>query len=159
MSWSTPDLCDEYGDVVAVVPGQYQNFGGAESCCGEIVTVRCFEDNSRVKEQLAEPGDGRVLVVDGGASLRCALIGDLIAAGAVDKGWSGVVIRGACRDVPVLRTLDLAVYTLGSCPRRSTRKGAGELNVPIDLDGVLIKPGQWLFADATGLVVADRDLR
>ena len=157
MTFTTPDLCDEHEDVRVLEPG-LRDVGGREVFSGPVRTVSCFEDNSRVKEVLATPGEGAVLVVDGGGSLRCALLGDLIAAGAVENGWSGVVIAGAVRDVDVLRDLDLGVRALASVPRRSVRRGAGDLDVPVTVQGVEITSGDHLYADATGIVVSSRDL-
>ncbi len=162
MAFTTPDLCDEHGDdpeagLRVLEPG-LRGFGGREVFSGPVRTVSCLEDNSRVKELLAAPGEGHVLVVDGGGSLRCALLGDLIAAGAVENGWAGVVIRGAVRDVEILRTLELGILALDSVPLRSTRRGVGEVDVPVTIQGVRIEPGDHLYADATGAVVASRAL-
>ena len=151
---SLPDLCDAHGDALAVLELELAAFGGVERFSGPVRTVRCHEDNSRVKEVLATPGDGAVLVVDGGGSRRCALLGDLIAASAVDNGWAGVVIHGCVRDVEILRTFELGVRALQAHPRRSVRRGAGELDVPVRVGGVTIAPGAWLFADANGVAVA-----
>ncbi len=156
--WNTPDLCDEYPDQVRVLAPMYHNYGGRKSFFGEVETVKCFEDNSRVKEVLATPGNGKVLVVDGGGSLRKALIGDLIAAEAIKQGWAGIVIHGCCRDVHELQVMDFGVRALNAIPVKSTRKGVGELGVVIDLGGVEVSPGMWLFADETGIVISDRNL-
>ncbi|MFT4187790.1 MAG: ribonuclease E activity regulator RraA [Aeromicrobium sp.] len=153
MSWTTPDLYDELRDEARVLAAGFLDYGGREVFSGPVRTARCLEDNSRVKELLATPGDGAVLVVDGAGSLTCALLGDMIAAGAVEQGWAGVVIAGAVRDVEILRTLDLGVRALGSIPRPSTRQGRGEVDVPVTVGGVRIEPGDVLYADATGLLV------
>lgn len=150
--WTTPDLSDAYA-AAQILPPALGSYGGRERFEGPAVTVHCFEDNSRVKELLATPGRGRVLVVDGGGSLRHALLGDLIAAGALEQGWAGVVVNGAVRDVEVLRTLDLGVRALGSTPRRSVRRGVGEVDRPLDLDGAAVRSGDHVYADATGVVV------
>lgn len=156
---STPDLCDQHPNHARVVTGlQWRSFGGRSAFHGLIETVRCFEDNSRVKEALAEPGQGRVMVVDGGGSLRHALIGDLIAAGARDQGWAGVIIHGACRDVEVLAGIDIGLLALGSVPIKSVRRGEGERGVPVSFGGVRFAPGEHLYADANGIIVADRAL-
>jgi regulator of ribonuclease activity A len=152
--WNTPDLCDDHPNDVAVLSPMYHNYGGVERFFGEVETVKCFEDNSRVKEMLATPGNGRVLVVDGAASLRCALIGDMIAADAIRNGWVGIVIRGACRDVHDLKTMNFGVRALASVPVKSTRQGVGESSVIIDMEGVTVRPGMWLYADETGIVVS-----
>jgi regulator of ribonuclease activity A len=159
MSWSTPDLCDAHSENVRVVTGiAWRQFGGRQAFSGRVETVQCFEDNSRIKEQLAEPGNGKVLVVDGGGSLRHALIGDLIAAGAVENGWSGVIIHGACRDVDVLSGLDIGVLALGCVPIKSVRRGEGQLNGPVRFGGVTFHPGDHVYADNNGIIVADRAL-
>lgn len=155
----TPDLCDAHPDHVRVLAGlAWRHYGGKTSFGGEVETVRCFEDNSRVKERLAEVGHGKVLVVDGGGSLRHALIGDMIAARAAENGWQGVVIHGACRDVDVLNDIDFGVCTIGVVPIKSVRRGEGQLNEEIMIAGVVIRPGDFIYADANGVILADRDL-
>ena len=155
MSFVTCDLCDDHAEHVAVVTGlQWRSFGGRSRFSGEIQTVKCFEDNSRVKEHLATPGKGKVLVVDGGSSLRNALIGDLIAEKAVENGWEGVIIAGACRDVDALATLDIGIMTLGCVPIKSVRRGEGQLNIPVSIGGVIFEPGQFVYADNNGIVVS-----
>lgn len=153
MTFTTPDLCDDLGDAARVLADGFRDFGGREVFDGPVRTVRCLEDNSRVKELLATPGEGAVLVVDGSGSLAVALLGDMIAEGAVAQGWAGVVIAGAVRDVEVLRTLDLGVRALGSIPRRSDRQGRGEVDVPVTVGGVRVETGDHLYADATGILV------
>lgn len=158
-TWITPDLCDANPDEVRVVHGiQWQSYGGRRSFGGRLETVKCFEDNSRVKEHLASPGEGKVLVVDGGGSLRHALIGDMIAEKAVSTGWAGVIIFGACRDVDALADLDIGVFTLGCVPIKSVRNGEGQLNVPVQFGGVTFKPGNYVYADGNGVIVAGRAL-
>jgi regulator of ribonuclease activity A len=156
--WNTPDLCDDYADKVTVLPPLYQNFGGKLSFFGEVETVKCFEDNSRVKECLESPGKGRVLVVDGGGSLRHALIGDLIAASAIENGWQGIVIHGCCRDVHDLKKMDFGVRALNSIPIKSVRKGQGDAGIEIEMAGVSVTPGMWLYADETGIVLSHTQL-
>ncbi|GMA82349.1 putative 4-hydroxy-4-methyl-2-oxoglutarate aldolase [Shewanella glacialipiscicola] len=122
---------------------------------GEIVTVKCFEDNSKVKEVLAQNGQGKVLVVDGGGSCRQALLGDLIAQSALDNGWQGVIINGFVRDVMRIKTFNLGVYALGAIPIKTEKRDQGEINVPVDLGGVMVKPGMQLYADENGIAVSD----
>lgn len=153
MTFTTPDLSDELGDAARVLAAGFRDFGGREVFDGPVRTVRCLEDNSRVKELLATPGEGAVLVVDGGGSLTVALLGDMIAEGAVAQGWAGVVIDGAVRDVEILRTLELGVRALDSVPRRSDRQGRGEVDVPVTVGGVRVETGDHLYADATGILV------
>lgn len=155
---STPDLCDTHENDVAVLEPVFGNYGGRDAFGGEVVTVKCFEDNSLVKEQLATPGNGRVLVVDGGGSLRRALMGDMIAESAAKNGWSGVVIYGAIRDVDAIAELDLGVQALGAIPLKTEKRGIGDLNVPVRFAGVDISPGDYLYADNNGIIVAPDSL-
>ncbi|MDR1189097.1 MAG: ribonuclease E activity regulator RraA [Bifidobacteriaceae bacterium] len=150
---STPDLADRHPDTVQVLNAGFITFGGREAFGGPAQTVKCFEDNSKVKELASAPGEGRVLVVDGGSSLRRALLGDMIAAAAAQNGWAGFIIDGAVRDVEVLRTLDLGVKALGSIPVKTDKRDLGDVGLPVLVGGVVIKPGDQVFADATGIVV------
>jgi regulator of ribonuclease activity A len=158
MTISTPDLCDAHEGHIDVIELPFRNYGGQTAFSGEIVTVKCFEDNSRVKELLNTPGAGRVLVVDGGGSLRKALLGDMIAESAVKNGWSGVVVYGAIRDVDAIAASDLGVQALGSTPLKTERKGLGEVGLPLRLAGIVVKPGAFLYADNNGVIVADHSL-
>ena len=144
VSVSTADLWDERGDALQSCSVQLRHYGGRTAFSGAISTVRCHRDNALVKAALAEPGEGRVLVVDGGGSLESALMGDLIAASAVERGWAGVVIHGAVRDVAALRDLPLGALALGSNPRKSAKDGVGERDVPVAFGGVEFVPGQTL---------------
>ncbi len=128
-------------------------FGGLASCAGPIQTIRCHEDNVLLKRCVSEPGEGRVLVVDGGGSLRVALLGDMVAGLAAANGWAGVVINGGVRDVAVLRHLPLAIKALGSSPRRSAKTGEGEIGIPVEFGGVTFRPGARLVSDDDGVVV------
>ncbi|HQQ63712.1 MAG TPA: ribonuclease E activity regulator RraA [Pseudomonadales bacterium] len=155
---STPDLCDAHENDVMVLDCAFRNFGGNKAFGGMVVTVKCFEDNSLVKEQLGMPGDGRVLVVDGGGSLRRALLGDMIAESATRNGWSGVVIYGAVRDVDAIAALHLGVQALGSVPLKTEKRGIGDLNIPVRFGGVTIRPGYYLYADNNGVIVSEHAL-
>lgn len=156
-AWTTPDLCDQHPDVLVAEP-LFRHYGGHARFSGAIVTVRCFEDNSRVRELALAPGHGRVMVVDGQGSLRHALLGDQLAAQAVGNGWSGVLIHGGVRDVEILATLPLGVLALGACPRKTEKRGLGEVDVPVNFAGVAFVPGHWLYADGNGVLVAPRPL-
>lgn len=158
MSFVTCDLCDDHPELVRVCEPMFVNFGGRSAFGGQIVTVKCFEDNSRVKELLATPGEGRVLVVDGGGSLRCALLGDLIGESAVKQGWSGVIVYGCVRDVDALGELDLGVQALASIPLKSVRKGVGEVDLPVTFGGITFTPGEYVYADNNGVIVASKAL-
>ena len=155
---STPDLCDANEGAVRVLQPMLQNFGGISSFHGEVVTVKCFEDNSMVKEQAATPGKGRVMVVDGGGSRRHALLGDMIAANALENGWAGFVIYGSIRDVDVIAELELGVQALGAVPVKTEKRGIGDLNVPVRFGGVTFRPGDWVYADNNGVIVSDEAL-
>ncbi len=159
MEFATADLIDDFGAELQSCETQFTQYGGRPAFAGPVETIRCFRDNALLKRLLTEtPGEGRVLVVDGGGSLASALMGDLIAAGAVRQGWAGVVINGAVRDVATLRTLDLGAKALGSNPRKSAKDGLGESGVPVEFGGVQFRPGAWLYSDEDGIVVADRRL-
>ncbi|GAB2804413.1 ribonuclease E activity regulator RraA [Halomonas shantousis] len=149
----TPDICDAHPDVEALDP-IFVNLGGREAFCGPVRTVKCFEDNSKVKEAVAEPGEGAVLVVDAGGSLRCAMLGDMLAAQAADNGWSGVIMYGCVRDVDVLAETELGVQALGTHPRKSEKRGEGQRDIEVTFAGVTFVPGQWVYADNNGILVA-----
>ena len=149
---TTSDVYDAH-EAAQVCELQLRSFGGAASFEGAISTVRCFEDNVVLRRRLSEPGDGRVLVVDGGGSLRCALLGDNVAGLAVGSGWAGVVVNGCVRDVEQLGRLPLGIKALGACPRPSAKAGAGEVDVPVAFGGATFVPGARLWSDADGIVV------
>lgn len=158
MTFSTPDICDDFSDQLQVLEPLFREFGGKDKFSGEVVTIKCFEDNSLVKQTLGTAGHGKVLVVDGGGSLRCALLGDLLGAMAVENGWQGILVNGCVRDVEILKGMDLGVRAINSYPRKSTKRGEGQLNVSIRFAGVGFEPGQYLYADENGIVVAGHDL-
>ncbi len=158
MTFSTPDLCDAHPTLVRIVEPLFKNFGGRATFGGPLVTVKCFEDNSRIKECLAQPGGGRVLVVDGGGSLGCALLGDQLAAQALKNAWAGVIVNGCIRDVDALARMDLGVQALAATPLKSIRKGLGEIDVPVAFGGVTFRPGAYVYADNNGIVVSARRL-
>ncbi len=158
MHYLTPDLCDAYPDLIQVVEPMFSNFGGRDSFGGQIVTLKCFEDNSLVKEQIALDGKGKVLVVDGCGSLRCAMLGDMVAEQASKNGWEGLLIYGCVRDVDMLAQTDLGVQALASHPKKSEKRGIGELNVPVTFGGVTFKPGDYLYADNNGVIISPSPL-
>ena len=160
----TCDLLDDHPDkdlqvVIPSLDGKFfQSYGARKSFGGQVVTVKCFEDNSRVKELLATDGTGKVLVVDGGASMRCALMGDMIAESAVKHHWNGVIIYGCVRDVDAIAELDLGVHALAAIPQKSNRKGVGETDIQLSFGGVTIQSGDYIYADNNGIVVAKESL-
>jgi len=150
---ATADVCDEHESVVGTCTTQFRSFGGRPRFSGRAETVRCLEDNVLVRRTLSQPGGGRVLVVDGGGSLRTALMGDDMANLAATSGWAGVVVLGAVRDVTALGAIDLGLVALGANPRRSAKTGAGEVGGPVDLGGVVVSPGDLVHVDADGIAV------
>lgn len=162
MSFKTPDLCDQYesdlGKSLFVVAPMFQRYGARTAFCGEIVTLKLFEDNSLVREALGEPGKGKVLVVDGGGSLRCALVGDQLAILGQKNGWEGIVVYGCIRDSGDINTLDIGVRALNTHPQKSIKKGAGDKNIAVTFGGVTFQPGTWLYADEDGVLVAQKPL-
>ena len=155
---ATADLCDRFPDEVALAEPILRDFGGLRAFAGRIETVQVFEDNVLVRQALDRPGVGCVLVVDGGASLRCALLGDQIAQLAADHGWAGVVIHGAIRDSAQVARMPLGVRALGTCPLKSRKEGSGRRDVVLRFAGASFHPGHWVYADADGLLVAPREL-
>lgn len=149
----TADLVDEIGPDVRSCDLQFGQYGGRPMFAGEIVTVRCFQDNALLKSILGEPGEGRVLVIDGDASVHTALVGDIIAELGRSNGWAGLIVHGAVRDAATLRTLDIGIKALGTNPRKSTKTGAGERDVPVSFGGVTFTPGDIVHSDDDGIVV------
>lgn len=169
-SFSTCDLCDAHksaaGGYFRVLPPVFQHYGGRIKFAGPVITLKCFEDNSLVKAALDEPGFletalGRiacVLVVDGGASLRRALVGGNLAAAAARNGWAGVVVDGCIRDIAELAALPLGLRALASMPLPTDKRNQGERAVAVQIQGVWVRPGDWLYADEDGMLVSDRAL-
>lgn len=162
MSFKTPDLCDQYenelGKTVRVVSPMFKLYGGRGAFCGQIVTLKIFEDNSLVREVLAEPGKGKVLVVDGGGSMRCALLGDQLAILGEKNGWEGVVVYGCIRDSQDINGLDIGVRALDTHPQKSIKKGVGDRNIAVTFGGVTFNPGEHLYADHDGVLVSAKPL-
>jgi len=162
MTFKTPDLCDEFeaelGKTVRVVAPMFQRYGGRKSFSGQIVTLKIFEDNSLVREMFAENGTGKVLVIDGGGSLRCALVGDQLAILAKKNGWEGAVVYGCIRDSGDINEIDIGVRALNTHPQKSIKKGAGDRNIPVTFGGVTFNPGEWLYADEDGVLLSANSL-
>lgn len=157
MDFSTCDLCDPHkGDsdgAFRVLPPVFRHFGGRRQFAGPVRTVRCFEDNTSVKALLEGPGRGAVLVVDGGGSLRRALVGGNIAASAARNGWAGVLVHGVVRDVAEMAATEVGLMALATMPMPSERKAPGQVDVPLQIETVWVRPGDWLYADEDGIVV------
>ena len=159
----TTDLLDNHEsllqqETLRVVAPMFQRYGSKKAFAGSIVTLKLFEDNSLVRAVLGEPGAGKVLVVDGGGSLRCALLGDQLAEMAVKNGWEGVVVYGCIRDSAAINALPLGVRALNSHPLKTEKKNVGERDVPVSFGGVILKPGEWLCADEDGVIVSAQPL-
>lgn len=155
---ATADLYDEHGEALRVAAPMFRDYGGVKIFAGPVSTVKVFEDNSLVRAELEEPGDGRVLVVDGGASMRCALVGDNLAALGHDNGWAGIIVNGCIRDAAPISTIDIGVKALATNPRKSAKRGEGQRDVAVRFADVLIEPGDYLYADEDGVVIAPSEL-
>ncbi len=158
MSWTTADLCDQFSSELQIAEPLFQNYGGRLAFCGQVATIKAHEDNSLVRTLLTEPGAGRVLVVDGGGSLRCAMLGDQLAMLAVQHGWSGVVLNACLRDSVAIAALDLGVKALATHPLRSVKLETGQRDLIVQFGGVTFRPGTFLYADSDGLIVSARSL-
>lgn len=159
MSFATCDLCDTNEDKLAdgslaVLPPVFQKFGKRPAFCGPAATLKVFEDNVLVRSALETPGEGRVLVVDGGGSLRCALVGGNLGVLAEKNGWAGILVNGCIRDSDEINACDIGVRALATHPQRSVRKGIGERDLRVTIAGVAVNPGDWIYADADGVLVA-----
>ncbi len=155
---STCDLCDAHPNDVRVLQPVLHSYGGRSDFHGRIATVKCFEDNSPVREAVHEPGEGRVLVVDGGGSLRRSLLGGDLAAKAVANGWAGVIVNGAVRDIDELRALALGVRARAIIPMKTEKRGQGLRGVNVEVAGVQMAPGEYLYADNDGIIVSPQRL-
>ncbi|MCG3201074.1 MAG: putative 4-hydroxy-4-methyl-2-oxoglutarate aldolase [Gammaproteobacteria bacterium] len=158
MSFTTPDLYDAHEKDVQVAEPLFRNYGGAGRFSGSIATLRLHEDNSLVRTALEAPGNGRVLVIDGGGSLRCALVGDQLAVLAAKNGWAGIVVNGCIRDSVEIGRMDIGIKALNTNPRKSVKNGAGDRDVPVTFAGVTFRPGEFVYADEDGLLVCARRL-
>lgn len=162
MSFKTPDLCDQFeaelGKTVRVVAPMFQRYGSRTAFSGRISTLKLFEDNSLVREALGQPGQGKVLVVDGGGSMRCALVGDQLAILAKKNGWEGIVVYGCIRDSGDINQLDIGVRALNTHPQKSIKKGVGDVDIAVTFGGVTFNPGEYLYADEDGVLVSSQPL-
>lgn len=154
----TADIYDAFSDEVAVATPVLRGFGKREAFSGPITTLKVFEDNTLVRAALETPGDGRVLVVDGDGSLRCALVGDKLARLGIDNGWGGLIINGCIRDSSDINRMDIGIKALAAHPAKSAKRGEGQEDIAVAFAGVTFAPGCFVYADADGIVVADEDL-
>jgi regulator of ribonuclease activity A len=154
---ATADLVDEIGADVRSCDLQFTQYGGRREFVGRVTTVRCLQDNALLKQILGEPGDGGVLVIDGAGSVHTALVGDVIAELGRSNGWAGIIINGAVRDSKMLAGMDIGIKALGTNPRKSTKTGAGERDVPVELGGLTFNPGDLAYSDDDGIVLVAPD--
>lgn len=158
MSYATTDLTDAHPEAFQVAEPIFRDFGGRLAFHGPMVTLKLFEDNALVRSTLETPGEGRVLVVDGGGSLRCALLGDQLAELAVRNAWAGVVVYGCIRDSEAIGRLPLGVKALATHPLKSIKRGEGQRDIPVRFAGIQFRPGAWLYADGDGLILSDHQM-
>jgi regulator of ribonuclease activity A len=158
MSFATTDLSDKYPDVVQVADPIFRDYGGVTDFHGPAKTLKLFEDNTLVRSSLEQAGAGRVLVVDGGGSLRCALVGDQLGELAVKNGWAGILVYGCIRDSAVIATQSVGVKAMATHPRKSLKKGVGEEELTVSFAGLTVSPGDWVYADADGVLVSGEAL-
>ncbi len=163
MTFATCDLCDANEDklgagTLTVLPPVFQKFGKRSAFSGPAATLKVFEDNVLVRATLETPGEGRVLVVDGGGSLRCALVGGNLGVLAEKNGWAGIIVNGCIRDSREIDACDIGVRALATHPQRSVRKGLGDKDIAVSIAGVTVRPGNWIYADEDGVLVAQEKL-
>jgi regulator of ribonuclease activity A len=158
MRFKTADLCDAHSEKIQILSPGLLSYGGKPQFYGRIVTLKLFEDNSLLRDLLGDTGDGRVIVVDGGGSQRCALLGDMLASKAVQNGWGGLVINGCIRDSAEINEMNIGIRALGTHPLKSLKKGVGEKNLPVHFACVEFRPGDYLYADEDGILVAQDSL-
>lgn len=158
MTLSTADLCDQFESELRICAPMFRSYGGRTSFGGRITTLKLFEDNGLVRKALEAPGDGRVLVVDGGGSMRRALVGDQIAALAVKNGWAGIVVYGCIRDSAAIGDMDIGLFALGTHPLKTVKRNEGQVDLTVTFGGIDFVPGHHLYADGDGVIVSARAL-
>lgn len=154
MSFATADLYDQFADRVQVALPMFNDYGNKRKFCGPISTLKVHEDNALVRSALEEKGEGRVLVVDGGGSLRCALVGDMLAKIGRENAWQGIIVYGCIRDSALIATMDIGVKALNTNPKKSIKKGTGERDIPVEFANIKFSPGDFVYADEDGVLVA-----
>lgn len=158
MQFKTADLCDDHEDDISVAQPIFKDYGGNITFCGKISSVKCYEDNSLVREALNSPGDGHVLVIDGGGSMRRALVGDLLAQAGADNNWSGIIVYGCIRDSGEIAKINIGCKAIATLPLKTEKKGIGEKNQTVHFADIDFVPGSYLYADEDGIVVSHRNL-
>ena len=158
MTFTTADLYDKYGDDLKVALPIFKDYGAKRIFHGPISTVKAYEDNSLVRTALEEPGEGRILIVDGDESLRCAMLGDMLAKLGMENGWSGIIVFGCIRDADVIATIDIGVKALNSNPRKSLKQGLGDRDISVSFAGITFNVGEYVYADTDGIIVSEKKI-
>ena len=156
--FKTADLCDDHSDDLIILNQQFNSYGKVDSFYGQISTVKCFNDNSKVREAVNSEGSRKVLVVDGNASTDCALLGDMLAEAAVKNNWSGIIVNGCIRDSDVIANIDLGVFALSTMPLKSVKKNIGDRDVLVNFMGIDFNPGDYIYADLDGIIISKKEL-
>jgi len=158
MTFTTADLYDKYGDDLKVALPIFKDYGAKRIFHGPISTVKAHEDNNLVRTALEEPGEGRILIVDGDESLRCAMLGDMLAKLGMENGWSGIIVFGCIRDADVIATIDIGVKALNTNPRKSLKRGLGDRDIPVSFAGITFNIGEYVYADTDGVIVSEKKI-
>nr|MCS5550639.1 ribonuclease E activity regulator RraA [Gammaproteobacteria bacterium] len=158
MTFTTADLYDKYGDDLKVALPIFKDYGAKRIFHGPISTVKAYEDNSLVRTALEEPGEGRILIVDGDESLRCAMLGDMLAKLGMENGWSGIIVFGCIRDADVIATIDIGVKALNTNPRKSLKRGLGDRDIPVSFASITFNVGEYVYADTDGVIVSEKKI-
>jgi len=158
MTFTTADLYDKYGDDLKVALPIFKDYGAKRIFHGPISTVKAHEDNNLVRTALEEPGEGRILIVDGDESLRCAMLGDMLAKLGMENGWSGIIVFGCIRDADVIATIDIGVKALNTNPRKSLKRGLGDRDIPVSFAGITFNVGEYVYADTDGIIVSEKKI-
>ncbi|CAM2896855.1 ribonuclease E activity regulator RraA [Flavobacterium frigoris] len=156
--FTTADLWDKYETLLSCVDPIFNHFGNKKMFSGKIMTIKLFEDNSLVRKQLESDGKDKVLVIDGGASLRCALIGDQLAALAIQNNWEGIIVNGCIRDSAVINSMNIGIKALNTSPVKSVKRNLGEINIPVKFGGITFIPEDYIYADGDGILVSKNNL-
>ena len=158
MTFTTADLYDKYGDDLKVALPIFKDYGAKRIFHGPISTVKAYEDNSLVRTALEEPGEDRILIVDGDESLRCAMLGDMLAKLGMENGWSGIIVFGCIRDADVIATIDIGVKALNTNPRKSLKRGLGDRDIPVSFASITFNVGEYVYADTDGVIVSEKKI-
>ncbi|ALM09052.1 ribonuclease activity regulator protein RraA [Sediminicola sp. YIK13] len=156
--FTTADLWDEHSELLHCVAPIFRSYGTKKAFSGEITTLKLFEDNSLVRKQLESSGKGKVLVIDGGASLRCALVGDQLAELAIKNNWNGIIINGSIRDSLIINSMNLGIRALNTSPVKSIKRNSGEIDIPIEFGGVTFSSGHYIYVDTDGILISKENL-